>query len=57
MLSDKGILKLVRATPKGYEELASLQAIEGKSWTSPSIVGNRIYVRNLEQMACVEVGG
>jgi outer membrane protein assembly factor BamB len=57
VLSDKGVLKIVRATPKGYEELASLQAIEGKSWTSPSIVGNRIFVRNLEQMACVEVGG
>jgi outer membrane protein assembly factor BamB len=57
VLTDKGVLKIVRATAEKYEELASLQAIEGKSWTSPSIVGNRIFVRNLEQMACVEVGG
>jgi len=55
VLTDKGIVKIVRATPKGYEELASLQAIEGKSWTSPSIAGNKIFVRNLDQMACVEV--
>ena len=57
VLTDKGILKLVRATPAAYEELASVQAIEGKSWTSPSIVGNHVFVRNLGHLACVEVGG
>ncbi len=56
VLTDKGELKLVRATSDAYEEVAAVQAIEGKSWTSPAIVGNRVFVRNLEQMACVEVG-
>jgi outer membrane protein assembly factor BamB len=57
VLTDKGVVKLVRATPESYQELASVQAMEGKSWTSPSIVGNRVYVRNLNHLACVEVGG
>jgi len=57
VLTDKGEVKFVRATGDGYTELGAVQAIEGKSWTSPSIAGGRVFVRNLEQMACVEVGG
>lgn len=57
VLTDKGELKFLRANRESYRELGALQAIEGKSWTSPSIVGNRIFVRNLEQIACVELGG
>jgi outer membrane protein assembly factor BamB len=57
VLTDKGELKFLRADRAGYRELGAVQAIEGKSWTSPSIAGGRVYVRNHERMACVELGG
>lgn len=57
VLTDKGELKFLRANRDGYRELGAVQALEGKSWTSPSIAGGRVYVRNHERMACVETGG
>jgi len=55
VLGDDGALAMARATPEGYKELGRVQAIEGKSWTAPSIAGGRIYVRNLAQMACYRI--
>ncbi len=55
IISDKGRLIIAQATPDEYKELASVQAIEGKSWTAPSINNGKIYVRNLTEMACYKV--
>ena len=55
VLSDKGRLHLVEATSAKYSELASFQAIEGKSWTAPTLVNGKLYVRNLEEMACYDL--
>jgi outer membrane protein assembly factor BamB len=51
VLSDKGRLAIVKATPDAYIELQSIQAIEGKSWTAPSFLDGKVYVRNLSEMA------
>lgn len=55
ILSDKGKLAIAEASHEGYRELTSLQAIEGKSWTAPSFVDGKIYIRNLKEMACYKV--
>jgi outer membrane protein assembly factor BamB len=55
ILSDKGKLTLAEATPESFKELASIQALEGKSWTAPTINNGRIYVRNLTEMACYKI--
>ncbi|NOU60769.1 PQQ-binding-like beta-propeller repeat protein [Marinifilum caeruleilacunae] len=55
VLSDKGKLIQVKATPEAYTELGSIQAIEGKSWTAPSFANGKIYLRNLTEMACYEL--
>ncbi len=55
VLSDKGGLFVVAATPDAYKELASFQALEGKSWTSPTFADGKLYVRNLEEMACYDL--
>jgi outer membrane protein assembly factor BamB len=55
IISDKGKLIIAEATPDTYTELASVQAIEGKSWTAPSINNGKIYVRNLTEMACYSI--
>ncbi len=52
---EKGEVALVRADPKGYEELGKFQAIEGKTWNHPAIAQGRLYVRNDEEMACYQL--
>ncbi len=53
VLSEKGEVVLLRTNPDKLEELARLQAIEGKTWNHPALVGDRLYVRNAEEMAAL----
>src|SRR6202453_3207590 len=46
ILSEKGKVALVAAEPAAYREVASFQALEGKAWNHPVVVGDRLYVRN-----------
>jgi outer membrane protein assembly factor BamB len=55
VLSDRGKLAMIEATPNGYNELAQAQVLDGKSWTSPTIVDGRIYLRNHKEMACYDL--
>ena len=55
VLSDKGKLIMVEASPKAYKEIASFQALTGKSWTAPSFADGKLYVRNLTQLACYQL--
>lgn len=52
VLSDKGKLIQVKTNPEAYTEEGSIQAIVGKSWTAPSYTDGKIYLRNLDEMAC-----
>jgi outer membrane protein assembly factor BamB len=51
LLSEQGELVLVRATPEAFTEVAKVPAIEGKSWSHPVLVGDRVLVRNAQEMA------
>ncbi|MEL6104380.1 MAG: PQQ-binding-like beta-propeller repeat protein [Planctomycetota bacterium] len=53
--SEKGEIVLVRATPEKLVEVAKFQAIEGKTWNHPVLIGNRLYVRNAREAACFEM--
>jgi hypothetical protein len=51
VLSEKGELALVEATPAQYSELARFKAIEGKTWNHPVLVDDLLLIRNGQEMA------
>jgi outer membrane protein assembly factor BamB len=54
-LSEEGKLSLIRVSKAGPKVLFETDAISGKTWNHPVIVGNRIYCRNYEEIACFEL--
>jgi outer membrane protein assembly factor BamB len=51
VLSEQGQVVLVPADPISHRELASFQALSGKTWNHPVLVNDRLYVRNSQEAA------
>ncbi len=54
-LADDGRLVLFKATPSGYQEVASADVLDGKCWTTPVISGGRVYARSTKEAVCLDV--
>ena len=57
VLGEGGKLALVEATPLEFREKGGVQLLHGKCWTAPSLAGGKLYVRNHEEMVCLDVTG
>lgn len=57
VLSDRGKLALVQATPEEYRELGTAQVLDGKCWTAPSLADGRLYMRNEEHLVALDWKG
>lgn len=51
VLSEKGELALVKAIPDQFTEIGMFQAIKGKTWNQPTLVGDILLIRNRQEMA------
>ena len=52
VLSERGELVLLKASAEAHEELARIEALNGKTWNHPVVVGDRVFVRNATEAAC-----
>lgn len=52
VVSERGELVLLRATPEKHEELFKIQALNDKTWNHPIIVQGRLYLRNAKEVVC-----
>ncbi len=57
VLGEQGKLALVAATPEKYIEHSTAQVLEGRNWTSPTLAGGRLYLRNQEEIVCIDLRG
>ena len=54
-LNERGLLQVLSADPTSYNELGGSQLAASETWTMPAVVGNRLFVRSTEGLACFEI--
>jgi outer membrane protein assembly factor BamB len=55
VLSERGELALVEATPTRFHELGRIHALDGQTWNTLCLVGDRLLLRNAEMAACYQL--
>ena len=55
VLGEEGALALVEATPEAYRELAKVEMLTGRCWTPPTVAHGKLYLRNQDELVCLDV--
>lgn len=55
VITKKGTLHLAKASPSGYQDMASINLFDKLAWTAPSYANGHIYARSFGQLACIEI--
>lgn len=50
--AEDGRVVLLQADPTAHKEITSFQALKGKTWNHPVVVGDKLLVRNGSEAAC-----
>ena len=58
VLTERGDLAVVAATPQGFQQLFRENVMKGTCWTAPVVAGGRVYCRNDKgELVCVDLTG
>lgn len=55
VMAESGEIVLLACDAKQSRELGRMQAIDGKTWNHPAFAQGRLYVRNGEEAACIDL--
>jgi outer membrane protein assembly factor BamB len=55
VISEQGKLIVLEANPEEHREIASIEALNGKTWNHPVVVGDRLYLRNANEAVCYQL--
>ena len=55
VLGEGGNLALVKASHAEYLEVAQSQILNGRCWTAPSVSRGKLYLRNNEELVCLDL--
>jgi outer membrane protein assembly factor BamB len=55
VLAEAGDVHLVEATPDGFKEVATHDALTDKTWNHPVIANGRLFVRNGHEVVCFDL--
>ncbi|OWY70226.1 hypothetical protein B7486_15615 [cyanobacterium TDX16] len=56
LLDEDGKLGLVEATPEKFDILAQAKVLDRVSWTVPTLVGTKLYLRDKKKLVALELG-
>ena len=57
VLSDRGKLALIEATPTGYRLKQEAQVLSGRCWTVPTLSNGRLFLRNEREIVALDLRG
>lgn len=55
ILGERGTLALAKASAEDYEEISRVGIFEGKCWTVPTVAGGKLFLRNEEELVCLNL--
>jgi outer membrane protein assembly factor BamB len=55
VLGEKSQLILAKIAPDGYQAISQANVLNGKTWTIPTIVDGRMYMRDEKEIVCVNI--